>query len=229
MALKTASRWLAPHLPGQRGRRRDRQRLARAGAARTARRRWPEQGRAADRHRPPTRAVGQAAPRGRRGACGRRRHDRRSAGPEPVNPGAEAWTHTTVLLHEAVEALVHAPDGIYVDGTFGRGGHARAILDRLSPQGRLMAFDKDPQAIAAGAALAAMRGCSCCMPASPACTSAGAARHRAGAGRAARPGRQLAADRRPGARLQLPLRRAAGHAHGHDPRRDGRGLSGPRR
>ena len=69
--------------------------------------------------------------------------------------GAEAWTHTTVLLHEAVEALVQSPDGLYVDGTFGRGGHARAILARLSPQGRLVAFDKDPQAIAAGAALAA--------------------------------------------------------------------------
>ena len=71
-----------------------------------------------------------------------------------MNPGAPAWTHTTVLLAEAVEALVHAPDGCYVDGTFGRGGHARAILARLSPQGRLIAFDKDPQAIAAGAALA---------------------------------------------------------------------------
>jgi 16S rRNA (cytosine1402-N4)-methyltransferase len=71
-----------------------------------------------------------------------------------VNQGAEAWTHTTVLLHEAVQALVQAPDGVYVDGTFGRGGHARAILGRLSPQGRLIAFDKDPQAIGAGAALA---------------------------------------------------------------------------
>jgi 16S rRNA (cytosine1402-N4)-methyltransferase len=71
-----------------------------------------------------------------------------------VNPGGEAWTHTTVLLHEAVDFLVHSPDGLYVDGTFGRGGHARAILARLSPQGRLIAFDKDPQAIGAGAALA---------------------------------------------------------------------------
>jgi 16S rRNA (cytosine1402-N4)-methyltransferase len=71
-----------------------------------------------------------------------------------VNPGAQAWTHTTVLLAEAVEALVQAPDGCYVDGTFGRGGHARAILARLSPRGRLIAFDKDPQAIAAGAATA---------------------------------------------------------------------------
>ena len=67
--------------------------------------------------------------------------------------GAQTWTHTTVLLHEAVDALVQSADGVYVDGTFGRGGHARAILARLSSHGRLFAFDKDPQAIAAGAQL----------------------------------------------------------------------------
>ncbi len=61
--------------------------------------------------------------------------------------------HTAVLLAEAVDALVTAPDGIYVDGTFGRGGHARAVLARLAPAGRLIAFDKDPQAIDAAAAL----------------------------------------------------------------------------
>ena len=70
-----------------------------------------------------------------------------------MSTGAGVFTHTTVLLAEAVDALVHTPDGLYVDGTFGRGGHARAILARLSPQGRLVAFDKDPQAIEAGAAL----------------------------------------------------------------------------
>ena len=58
--------------------------------------------------------------------------------------------HTTVLLHEAVDALVVDPDGFYVDGTFGRGGHTSEILDRLSSRGRVMAIDKDPQAIAAG-------------------------------------------------------------------------------
>ena len=58
--------------------------------------------------------------------------------------------HTTVLLDEAVEALVTDPDGFYVDGTFGRGGHSAAILARLSPQGQLLAIDKDPEAIAAG-------------------------------------------------------------------------------
>jgi 16S rRNA (cytosine1402-N4)-methyltransferase len=62
---------------------------------------------------------------------------------------APAWRHTTVLLNEAVEALVTQPDGIYVDGTFGRGGHSRAVLGLLGPAGRLLAFDKDPEAIAA--------------------------------------------------------------------------------
>ena len=65
-----------------------------------------------------------------------------------------AAVHTAVLLAEAVDALVTAPEGIYVDGTFGRGGHARAVLARLAPGGRLIAFDKDPQAIEAAAALA---------------------------------------------------------------------------
>ena len=59
-------------------------------------------------------------------------------------------THTTVLLHEAVEALQIKPQGIYVDGTFGRGGHSRLILQQLGPQGRLIALDKDLAAIAAG-------------------------------------------------------------------------------
>jgi len=70
------------------------------------------------------------------------------------------WTHTTVLLNEAIEALLNKPqdlpdvpasepaDGAYVDATFGRGGHSRLLLSRLSPRGRLTAFDKDPAAIA---------------------------------------------------------------------------------
>ncbi len=61
--------------------------------------------------------------------------------------------HITVLLKEAVEALAIKPDGVYVDGTFGRGGHSRAILAQLGPEGRLIAFDRDPQAIAAGEAI----------------------------------------------------------------------------
>jgi 16S rRNA (cytosine1402-N4)-methyltransferase len=60
-----------------------------------------------------------------------------------------AGGHRTVLLAEAVDALAVKPDGTYVDATFGRGGHARAILDRLGPRGRLIALDRDPEAIAA--------------------------------------------------------------------------------
>ncbi|MEQ3763554.1 MAG: 16S rRNA (cytosine(1402)-N(4))-methyltransferase RsmH [Alcanivorax sp.] len=58
--------------------------------------------------------------------------------------------HTTVLLHETVEGCVTDPDGIYVDGTFGRGGHSRLLLQQLSEKGRLIGFDKDPLAIASG-------------------------------------------------------------------------------
>ena len=60
----------------------------------------------------------------------------------------ETWTHRTVLLNEAVEALHINPDGHYIDATFGRGGHSRLLLSQLSPQGRLTAFDKDLDAIA---------------------------------------------------------------------------------
>jgi len=59
--------------------------------------------------------------------------------------------HLSVLLPEAVDALVTDRDGIYVDGTFGRGGHARAVLDRLSARGRLVALDRDPMAVASAA------------------------------------------------------------------------------
>ncbi len=73
--------------------------------------------------------------------------------------------HTTVLLDEAVDALLHlappnadsadidrARTGLYVDGTFGRGGHSRALLGQLAPAGRLIALDRDPQAVAAATA-----------------------------------------------------------------------------
>ena len=63
----------------------------------------------------------------------------------------QAAEHITVLLHEAVEGLAIKPDGIYVDGTFGRGGHSRLILQQLGPNGRLIAIDRDPQAIAEAA------------------------------------------------------------------------------
>ena len=69
--------------------------------------------------------------------------------------GTPAPAHTTVLATEAVQALNVRPDGVYVDCTYGRGGHSVRILEGLGPQGRLIALDRDPQAIAAGAALAA--------------------------------------------------------------------------
>ncbi len=57
------------------------------------------------------------------------------------------WQHTTVLLQEAVAALLTRTDATYVDATFGRGGHSRLLLSRLAPQGRLIAFDKDLDAV----------------------------------------------------------------------------------
>ena len=67
---------------------------------------------------------------------------------------AQELAHVTVLLHEAVDALAVKPDGVYVDGTFGRGGHSRLILSKLGANGRLVVFDKDPQAIALARQLA---------------------------------------------------------------------------
>ncbi len=70
-----------------------------------------------------------------------------------MNPGQP---HTTVLLEEAVAALVgevHAPNAVFVDGTFGRGGHSRRILASIGPGARLVAFDKDPDALAAASAI----------------------------------------------------------------------------
>jgi 16S rRNA (cytosine1402-N4)-methyltransferase len=65
---------------------------------------------------------------------------------------AAPWQHTTVLLNEAIDALVTDPSGTYVDGTFGRGGHSRLLLQRLAPDARLLACDRDPEAVAAASA-----------------------------------------------------------------------------
>lgn len=62
--------------------------------------------------------------------------------------------HETVLLREAVDALVTDPAGDYIDGTFGRGGHSRALLARLSGGGRVLGIDRDPDAVVQGQALA---------------------------------------------------------------------------
>lgn len=66
----------------------------------------------------------------------------------------ESLEHRTVLLEEAVAGLVNDVDGVYVDGTFGRGGHSRLLLSKLGPNGRLIGIDKDPQAVASGQMLA---------------------------------------------------------------------------
>jgi 16S rRNA (cytosine1402-N4)-methyltransferase len=63
------------------------------------------------------------------------------------------WQHTPVLLHETIQAIVTRTDGVYLDGTFGRGGHARALLAKLSPAGRLIALDKDPEAVKAASSI----------------------------------------------------------------------------
>ncbi|SHF50246.1 16S rRNA (cytosine1402-N4)-methyltransferase [Modicisalibacter ilicicola DSM 19980] len=63
------------------------------------------------------------------------------------------YRHASVLLDGAIDALIHDPEGVYLDGTFGRGGHSRAILARLNPRGRLLAIDRDPQALAEARAM----------------------------------------------------------------------------
>ena len=63
--------------------------------------------------------------------------------------------HFPVLLRESVDALLTDPEGFYIDGTFGRGGHSRAILSGLAQSGGLLAFDKDPEAVRTGGDLAA--------------------------------------------------------------------------
>ena len=65
----------------------------------------------------------------------------------------KAFVHLSVLAEAAPQALLTDPDGIYVDATFGRGGHSRRILAALSPKGRLIAFDRDPEAVRAAASI----------------------------------------------------------------------------
>ncbi|ACS84451.1 16S rRNA (cytosine(1402)-N(4))-methyltransferase RsmH [Musicola paradisiaca] len=66
---------------------------------------------------------------------------------------AETFKHTTVLLDEAVNGLNIRSNGIYIDGTFGRGGHSRLILSHLGTDGQLLAIDRDPQAVSAASAI----------------------------------------------------------------------------
>lgn len=69
--------------------------------------------------------------------------------------------HAPVLLQPFIDAVCIDPDGYYVDATFGRGGHARALLERLSPSGRLLGLDRDPEAVREGERLAAQDGRFC--------------------------------------------------------------------
>ncbi len=90
-------------------------------------------------------------------SVGLRQPPKSSASLSPESPpqvtDLNTQTHITVLLDEAVDALAIKPSGIYVDGTFGRGGHSRRILERLDAAGRLIALDRDLAAIAAAAAI----------------------------------------------------------------------------
>src|SRR5690606_16453675 len=125
----------------------------RVDRARTAPGRRALARRAAPGHGQALRALGQGALRRRRGQGGPGSHAQRVPGFLLLSAMAEQALHTTVLLDEAVDALLaEAPkrsDGLWVDATFGRGGHSRRILSRIPPGARVLAFDKDPEAIQA--------------------------------------------------------------------------------
>ena len=72
-----------------------------------------------------------------------------------MSAAREAPAHVAVLFAEVIEGLAVKADGTYLDGTFGRGGHARGVLAQLGPDGRLLVMDKDPEAIAVAERLAA--------------------------------------------------------------------------
>jgi len=73
------------------------------------------------------------------------------------SPAPDARGHRTVLAEQAIDALLTDSQGIYVDATFGRGGHSRLILQRLAPAGRLIALDRDPAAVTSAAAISDSR------------------------------------------------------------------------
>lgn len=77
-----------------------------------------------------------------------------NAGGADIGSGHQTTAHVPVLFAEVMEGLAVKVDGTYLDGTFGRGGHARGVLRQLGPEGRLLVMDKDPDAIATASALA---------------------------------------------------------------------------
>ena len=77
-----------------------------------------------------------------------------NAGGADIRSGHQTAAHVPVLFAEVMEGLAVKVDGTYLDGTFGRGGHARGVLRQLGPEGRLLVMDKDPDAIAIASALA---------------------------------------------------------------------------
>ena len=108
-------------------------------------------------------AAGRMHVRTRRGSGPPRRRFRRQAcvtvvrqrfGRTPQDMGSHVSEHVPVMLEEVVGALAPRPGGRYVDCTFGRGGHTRAVLDRIGPEGRVLAIDRDPQAVAVARELA---------------------------------------------------------------------------
>ena len=74
-----------------------------------------------------------------------------------TDKGAQ-YEHQPVMLEEVLDMWFSRSDGFYVDGTFGRGGHSRALLEKLDAKGRLAGIDRDPQAVAAGEKLASEDG-----------------------------------------------------------------------
>ena len=133
--------------------------------------------------------------------------------------------HTSVLLCEAVEALGIVADGVHVDGTFGRGGHSRLILERLGPAGRLVAFDRDPTAIAAGSRSRTPLHLDS-RSVQPLRRDARPPRHSCGGRRVAGYRRLVTPTRRRGTRHELQVRCAARHADGYQPRFYRGGLAG---
>jgi hypothetical protein len=146
-----------------------------------------------------------------------------SEGAAMTQVAAPEYQHRTVLLDEAVDALNLAgprADGIYIDGTFGRGGHSRLILSRLGAKGRLFGFDKDLQAIATAEQIDD--------PRFTIVHDSFATMRSALAERGVTQVDGILLDLGISSPFQLPQRRPARHAHGHHARHVGGPMAGHR-